>query len=305
MSEIKTPEAEYLYHYTDPRGLLGIGTSKSLWASNIRYLSDSTEYLHAVRVALSIVQNMENVTQQEREFFDYLLGHSQVGAWIRSRQFGAQYYVVSLTKRPDLLSQWRTYAPKSGYCIGWRVDVLERAAKLNDFALMTCLYKPEEQRVMVKPVVEGALQRWRENPCALNFSGPFWAPREETAITAYTQLIKHTYDFDAHFGQVATVCKHESFEEEAEWRLVCHDSPIKRIQPVRFREGRSVLIPFVEFSLEFESMGIGQVEAQTRIICGPSPESDLAQNSAMNLFATNAWYGGTWSSQSQVPYRDW
>ena len=39
-----------LYHYTSPAGLLGIVKSRSLWASGIHYLNDSSEYRHAVGV---------------------------------------------------------------------------------------------------------------------------------------------------------------------------------------------------------------------------------------------------------------
>ena len=85
MSENRTPEPERLYHYTNPKGLLGIAQSRVLWASNIRYLGDSSEYLHAVQLALSVVESAEDMTAQEREFFDYLLGKSEVGAWIRAR----------------------------------------------------------------------------------------------------------------------------------------------------------------------------------------------------------------------------
>src|ERR1700745_2358870 len=33
-----------LYHYTTQAGLLGILTSKSIWASEIRFLNDATEF---------------------------------------------------------------------------------------------------------------------------------------------------------------------------------------------------------------------------------------------------------------------
>jgi adenosylmethionine-8-amino-7-oxononanoate aminotransferase len=40
-----------LYHYTSQAGLLGIINSKVLWASNIFYLNDTTEFAYFVDLA--------------------------------------------------------------------------------------------------------------------------------------------------------------------------------------------------------------------------------------------------------------
>jgi len=47
---------EFLYHYTGQDGLLGIITSGSLWATNISYMNDATEFelsLGLIRDSLS------------------------------------------------------------------------------------------------------------------------------------------------------------------------------------------------------------------------------------------------------------
>jgi hypothetical protein len=38
------PPPETLYHYTTQDGLLGIIQSRSLWATNVSYMNDSTEF---------------------------------------------------------------------------------------------------------------------------------------------------------------------------------------------------------------------------------------------------------------------
>jgi hypothetical protein len=43
-------ESELVYHYTDPGGLLGIVTSKCLWASDVWYMNDAREALYGVEV---------------------------------------------------------------------------------------------------------------------------------------------------------------------------------------------------------------------------------------------------------------
>ena len=56
---VQTPE--WLYHYTTPRGLLGIAQRKNLWVSNTRFLNDATEFLHSVNLASGLVSEMDGV----------------------------------------------------------------------------------------------------------------------------------------------------------------------------------------------------------------------------------------------------
>jgi len=296
-------EPERLYHYTTPAGLLGISESRKLWATHIRYLNDSTEYVHAIEVAHKVVLKRSDLTPQEVEFFGYLLGKSEIGAWIRSRLFGADFYVTSLTKAPDLLSQWRTYAPKSGYCIGWKVEAIQRVANQTGFMLRECIYDLDVQSSRISVVVEESLNRLRTTPVSVDFNGAFWSPRDESELTAYAELSRQTEAFDAAFAEVACICKHPSFSEEREWRLVSSRYPNGRRPVPKYRVGKSVLIPFIEVDMDFERLGVLEADAQTRIICGPSPEIDLAQQAALQLFG--GWRGGAWTTQSKVPYRDW
>jgi hypothetical protein len=304
MSEDVIPE--YLWHYTTPKGLLGIASSKLLWATNIRYLNDASEYLHSVRAAEVLIAESGPINKTEFDYLGYLLGTSPLGAWMRARNRGSQYFVVSMTAAPDLLSQWRTYAPKSGYCVGWGRRAVAAFAKKNEFELRRCIYDPLEQRKLLTPVVVDALNQWRENPCELSFESMFWAPKDDQQRQAYTRLGEYAKQFDSEFGRVATTCKNPAFTEEAEWRLISVEYPKSRnILHTKFREGKSVLIPYVEFFLDIEPAELADADAQTRIICGPSPEIDLAQDAALRLFAVNNWRGGVGTQQSQTPYRDW
>jgi hypothetical protein len=44
--ELSIPQR--LYHYTSQSGLLGILSAKTLWATRIQYLNDSTEFAYAL-----------------------------------------------------------------------------------------------------------------------------------------------------------------------------------------------------------------------------------------------------------------
>src|SRR5229473_5273124 len=47
---LQQPIPEFLYHYTSQDGLLGIIESRSLWATNISYMNDATEFGLSVRL---------------------------------------------------------------------------------------------------------------------------------------------------------------------------------------------------------------------------------------------------------------
>jgi hypothetical protein len=245
---------------------------------------------------------MTGLDAQESAFFEFLFGTSEAGALMRSREMGTQFYVVSLTEKGDLLSQWRAYAPKSGYCAGWSLNVFRKNAGINKFDLKPCIYDLELQRMTIRGILDSALQRWRTDPARISFSASFWVPRDHGQLEALAKLSNHKVSFDKELANVATTFKNAAFSEEREWRLVSHHDPSGRAPRPNFRQGRSVIIPYLEFSIDLDRF-VGD-DQMTKIVCGPSPEIDLAQMSAMDLFSTFGW-PGTESSQSEVPYRDW
>ena len=50
----------FIYHYTRREGLLGIIEKQVLWATNIRYLNDSSEFTAAIEVAESVLDEIDS-----------------------------------------------------------------------------------------------------------------------------------------------------------------------------------------------------------------------------------------------------
>ena len=44
-----------LYHYTDVAGLIGICSSQSVWASNLRFMNDARELAHARKLIVDVL----------------------------------------------------------------------------------------------------------------------------------------------------------------------------------------------------------------------------------------------------------
>jgi hypothetical protein len=55
MNEQKTTSKDLLWHYTTPEGLTGIIESNSLWATDVFYLNDLTEFMYGINIARRII----------------------------------------------------------------------------------------------------------------------------------------------------------------------------------------------------------------------------------------------------------
>ncbi|MEJ2699230.1 MAG: hypothetical protein P8Z70_06185, partial [Desulfuromonadales bacterium] len=115
---------ETLYHYTTLKGLLGIVESRTLWASDIRYMNDSAEMKHAADlikkdIARRIAEGHPNPKLLNQ--FQYWIGHRIV--------HGHMLFSASFRSNGNLLSQWRGYSTHGkGVSVGFDPDqVLECA----------------------------------------------------------------------------------------------------------------------------------------------------------------------------------
>lgn len=106
------PQGE-LFHYTSMDGLKGMVAGKALWASNIEFLNDSTEFKHGEKVLKDVVTTRKRSVRGDRRcFFDEL---DKYPCFFQVEDV----FLVSLTEEGDLLSQWRGYTPSgSGFSIG-------------------------------------------------------------------------------------------------------------------------------------------------------------------------------------------
>src|SRR5262245_50249024 len=102
-----------LYHYTSADALDGILQSRRLWATHVAYLNDSSEYRYTMRLASGHLGAFGRRSTDPR----LAALHAE---WERALELAADnhVYVISLSASRDLLSQWRSYAPK-GFALGF------------------------------------------------------------------------------------------------------------------------------------------------------------------------------------------
>jgi len=133
-----------LYHYTTAASLSGIIKSRSVWASDYRFLNDATEF----RYGLGIFEQIFYSRDSRSPVFS-----SEVIDLIRQlREATDQFrvFVAAFSKEPDLLSKWRGYNDGKGYSIGIDDDWLSQNAAEQGFRLIPVVYDRGNQRRVVE-----------------------------------------------------------------------------------------------------------------------------------------------------------
>jgi len=267
-SNIELPEL--LFHYTSAELCFLIIQTPTiseggprLWASCALGMNDATEVRYGIDLVREVASEIVPQDELERSFAQ----HWKNGDYARL-SFLEQTCVACFCDRPDLLSQWRAYGKSgTGYCLGFRRDILSEAGSKVGFKLVPIIYRREEQIQKVRMLFDKAsaiLQRDRPEERQL------WRAAIEVAVN------------------LSLAFKHESFSEEREWRLI---SPNPRC--LNFRAGRWGVIPYAEIPLPKNALA--------EIWQGPTLDYDLTRRTLeMYLVRT---YGVNDAVQSVVQVR--
>lgn len=211
------PEDEILYHYTSIAGLNGILCSRSVWASDCRYLNDEKELVHALDLFLGRLDG------SEREALSLALH------WHNSSR---AHCVLSLSRSPKVLSQWRAYGDDGrGAALGFYRRHLPGIAKELPRMLVDCVYDDHEG------FVDGVIQRRKEDIAAL-----VKMHEKERALNSFWELIdRNPQPLVRLYAELLRI-KNPAFKEEQEVRLVI-SAPMAQ---VRTRVAKDLIVPYVE-----------------------------------------------------------
>lgn len=275
-----------LYHYTGIGSLMGIDKSNSLWASNIYYLNDSKEIVHACEVLGNVLkprfvfgdkQNPENIFLK------------QFQAWVNDcKNTNFNIFIFSLSEEPSLLSQWRSYTPHGkGVSIGVSSETLTSIKNNSNLRFAKCLYENHEQEEALGSLIEKMLITFRKELPNIDVS------------KAHPSQCYHPFleGFRGDVLQVLSIIKHRAFKEEKEWRLISQYYPKYTVREIKFREGASMIVPYIELPL-------GESNPKfERIILGPSPHQNLSMQ-ALSMYLSNRGVCNN-TENCSIPYREW
>jgi hypothetical protein len=271
-----------LHHYTSVEALRAIISSKTLRATNVYYLNDSSESeLGLLLMRQVAVEARDTSKGLDAEFLDFFI------TWFDRRgRDGPAVYVLSFSEAHDDLGQWRAYTPYGkGVCISIDSMFLVERMQEHGWNFQHCRYNQTSQLAWA----ESILSRLRREV----------ALQRESRASNSDQLFNDVLQANLSdlLGVAATI-KHEAFSSEQEVRFI---SPM--IAPddprVAYRDGKTTRIPYVPFRLVNSE---GRI-AVREIMVGPCPDQSPILGEVLGI-ATGARGSGTCQlSASKIPYR--
>jgi len=223
-AEVLPDPPNQLFHYTNVDGLLGIVQTNSLWATNIRFLNDSSELKYGVELFEEVLGERKNPIQ-DRLCAEYKL-LERVSAHSTTLEVFSNF-VVCLSENGNQLSQWRAYGGDgAGYSIGFNacsIGQLEWADSRSLFLFKVC-YERGRQKELLGNLVDRFVSRIKDEG------------------TAELQLFSSLLLARVQYYLVSF--KNNAFQEEGEWRLV-YTIPIPTDQrDLRFRASGGLIVPY-------------------------------------------------------------
>jgi hypothetical protein len=237
-----------LYHYTSLEALNGIVSNKTIWASHIKYLNDTSEQ--------TILGNLIQDRILERLATQPSIVPKQ---WDVLFSRGRELFVVCFSEDGgDRLSQWRAYGGNSGVCL-----------KFKKTALMSYCHESNRNRGVVFKKIDYVSPEGdaRLNPLAEKILKGLNETGSDTSIPAQVAI-------------EGAFLKHEAFLEEKEWRVLV----LQTDQALKHRVRGSLLVPYIELDLKtklgdlLEAVIVGPIshkEQTAEAIKGLLGEKDL------------------------------
>lgn len=286
-----------VYHYTSLDALLKITTGKKLWATNIRYLNDVSEFHCFIQAAQNrlphVIPKLANF-----DINNHLNSASQRP--VASPQFVHYPFVTSFSFQDDSLMHWRSYCPaNNGVSIGFRTESL-RASYVNctpqigvlvpEVTFGPVYYLEPENHVLIDEAIRNA-----------------YKAAESSSLPAreHTLLDRLVYELASY----ACFVKDQSFRNEHEFRLVV-GSVAWRQDLLCFRANKSTLVPYVEINLSDRDSASQASEKKSpplneiaSITIGPTANMSLSYESLYSFCSTRGIEATI--KESNVPYRDW
>lgn len=272
-------------HYTTANALISIILNEQLWATNIKFLNDEQEFLHAIVLAKEVIKSSTEKADKfkaNRSAYDDFTKEVTKALDNLDTYHAESIFTCSFSEEKDLLSQWRGYCPNNqGYCIHFDLAGLLKAAKekFTSCEIFPCVYDNTEKKKRISAALN---DHWKKFITLTDSK----KREQEIRVLAY------------EIERLASYFKHPSFAEEKEHRLVIRLAwDIE--EHARFRAGPMSIIPFLEVPAPkalIKEIGIGPTRDQTLARRGLAALIEFK-------FGTLASFGDVKLSESKIPYR--
>ena len=191
---MKKEKSDIVYHYCTLQGFLGIIQNASLWVSDISKSNDGLECIYGRN------QIRDRIEQEIKSDAEAMYAW-KTGYGMNDDLFDSMLtYVACFSEKEDCLSQWRGYADDGkGMAIGFNKKILEQLFqfKRHNLKFAKAIYDKNKQERYIEKLV-------KENLRKMEVKG-----------------VQHVgLELNTNYKIEFSLCKHPSFVEEEEWRLV-------------------------------------------------------------------------------------
>ncbi|MEN3940569.1 DUF2971 domain-containing protein [Prosthecobacter sp. SYSU 5D2] len=259
---MKDPPDE-LYHYTSGESLLAIINSQCLLATERTFLNDPKEF----QWGLGVFEEYLNASKKK-----YSSGFlEQISYSLADKiQDDLRIFVVSLSARPDLLSQWRAYAANgTGVSIGFDGSILRDRSGFGEYVmrdldpdkmppdfvlcyhLLPVVYETKDQHKLLKIFIDAA--------------HTFWMALEDQTDPDSLTLFRFMCRYRAK--ELLIAFKSATYKEESEWRLVA--TVHKTSSKINYRYGQFGVTPYVKLNISRREELPGLKLPITKVYVGP------------------------------------
>ena len=276
-----------VWHYSNIAGLNGILSSSSLWASDYRYMNDTSE----LRFGLDIIE----MTIAHDEFQPELtldVRHNILKEIAMLKRSNMNMYVLtcSFCMRGNVLSQWRAYARQDGIAIGFQKDALEKLA--NDQGYTTGIvyyYFADSQKNLPREQNFSSWMLRRVDILLVRLLALVHAAKafdqaliDNDETVPFASLQQQGEVIRKWCAETASFIKHPAFEEEQEWRCtkVVDETVLFGQTEIEHRPSGTRIVPYNKISLRGDN---NENRAVRQLVIGPNADGVATMHSVEYL----------------------
>ena len=263
-----------LHHYTTAEVLRSIIDSRTIWATDLRYMNDAEELTYPRNLVSKVFA--DTAAARKRPVSEKLVRSIRERVnWHFYRYFGA-----SFSEEPDLLGQWRGYGEGSRVSIAFDFRWCEpqgyyNGILLSEPLLLPVVYEPEEQHAVAAGIMNDLLDLADECEDPESMS-----TLSRIGHGAFQSLILPLLSF-----------KNPVWREEREWRMVVLEQQLGRADHVteKFRPCSLGIAPYIEVApLDYAGPFTGRFNIRG-VTVGPTPHPDLARAAVEELLLSRGY----------------
>jgi len=306
-----------LWHYSSVKGFYGIVTSKAIYASDIRFLNDVKEFIHAREIASEVAADVPEFGSNLFPVREYWKKAVDIAFGSTLRPDRTQVFVASFSVAEDQLSQWRGYSRgSSGVSLGLRLSAFRPPPNVDTLVCFApCVYDLSDKKTLIRRALDHFMNEaqgyWDATAEAFlnKYDGPRPIGKNPSAVFEFISRLPGAAELNqrlttsmastkADLLHLAALLKDKSFCEEQEWRLVLPVSAGKQLQnPRRFRPEGTTLVPYISYPFPLGSDGALPL---VDVILGPGGHPNATQAAFSFLLSEGVRVK---PRESTVPYR--